>query len=194
LLRQQVDIDKENSELVDVEISTLKTQIKRAKQEQDQMLKMFELQAEQISTYSKKLPASDRTLTAANLAKLGVGGGTTGLLQDDVMSEFSVLTEESNIGPSENVLDLRISDIQFDHQMLKELLGLSADSKENLRTFATFEFYNNQIVHTDLKPGFNPQFDTIFCFKNVVDNFYLKYLEKESIKAEIFVVKESGNS
>jgi hypothetical protein len=37
-----------------------------------------------------------------------------GDVADDAMSEFSVLTTETDISPAENVLDLRISEIQFE--------------------------------------------------------------------------------
>jgi len=32
-------------------------------------------------------------------------------------------------------------------------------------------------------------FDTIICFKNHVDDFYLKYIEENSINVEIFSIK-----
>jgi hypothetical protein len=61
------------------------------------------------------LPRDDKTLTAENLAKLGVSSNIA-KLADDAMTEFSVLTTESDILPSENVLDLRISEVQFDER------------------------------------------------------------------------------
>ncbi len=49
-------------------------------------------------------------LTAENLAKLGVKMNL-GTMDDDAMTEFSILTTESEILPLENVLDLRLSEI-----------------------------------------------------------------------------------
>lgn len=42
--------------------------------------------------------------------------------------------------------------------------------------------------------GYKPQFDTIFSFKNTVDDFYLKYLTTDSILVEIFTIKGGGNN
>ena len=115
-----------------------------------------------------------------------------GNLADDAMTEFSVLTAESEILPLENVLDLRLSEIQFNKKNINEVLGLKDAMPSAIKTFVTFDFFINETKHTDLKHGYEPQFDTIFCFKNTVDDFYLRYLEKEFITAEVFAVKGTG--
>ena len=48
---------------------------------------------------------------------------------DDLQSEFSVVTDESEVTPQENVMDLVVSKAQFDRQRLSQLLG---NTKENL--------------------------------------------------------------
>lgn len=73
------------------------------------------------------------------------------------------------------------------------MLGLSDDLPNSVRTFVTFDFFINETKHTGLKTGYNPQFDHIICFKNKVDNFYIKYLSQEHIQAEVFAVKGSGH-
>lgn len=45
-----------------------------------------------------------------------------------------------------------------------------------MKTFVTFDFFVNETKHTELKEGYDPSFDTIFCFKNRVDDFYIKHL------------------
>jgi len=44
-----------------------------------------------------------------------------------------------------------------------------------------------------MQAGYQPEFETIFSFKNTVDDFYIKYLEKNCIVAEIFTVTTQGN-
>lgn len=61
-----------------------------------------------------------------------------------------------------------------------------------IKTFVTLDFFNHDTRHTDMTTGYEPQFDTIFSFKNAVDDFYLRYLSKESIIAEVFTIKGSG--
>jgi hypothetical protein len=40
-----------------------------------------------------------------------------------LLSEFSVVTDESEVTPQENVMDLVISRAQFDRQRLSQILG-----------------------------------------------------------------------
>jgi hypothetical protein len=57
-----------------------------------------------------------------------------------------------------------------------------------VQTFITVDFFNHDTKHTDLSQGYEANFNTIFSFKNIVDDFYLNYLDKEYIIAEIFMV------
>lgn len=130
-------------------------------------------------------------MTAENLGKLGVGTSINAL-NDDAMSEFSHLTTESDILPQENVLDLRVADVQFDPAQINQVLGMTDALPNAIKTFVTLDFFNHDTRHTDMTTGYEPQFDTIFSFKNAVDDFYLRYLSKESIIAEVFTIKGAG--
>lgn len=55
------------------------------------------------------------------------------------------------------------------------------------------DFFNHDTKYTDVTTGFKPQLDTIFSFKNTVDNFYLSHLKNESILLEVFTVKAGGS-
>ena len=105
------------------------------------------------------------------------------------MSEFSVLTEESDINPGENILDLRIQNMTLDRRTADRLFNLREPMEQAIKTFVTFDFFVNETKNTDLKEGYDPQFDTIFCFKNKVDDFYIKHLIEHSIKAEVYAVR-----
>lgn len=52
------------------------------------------------------MPQGDKYLNQDNLKKLE---DQTKGIDAEVMSEFSVLTEESDINPGENILDLRVA-------------------------------------------------------------------------------------
>lgn len=56
------------------------------------------------------------------------------------------------------------------------------------RTFLSIDFYNHESKHTEHAEGFSPIFNTLFSFKNTVDDFYLKHLEKEHVLIDIFGV------
>ena len=70
LLKQQVDIDKENNDLILIEIKQLKSQIARDKQMRDQYAALQQTRNDQIEEMKKQLPKDQ--LTADNLARLGV--------------------------------------------------------------------------------------------------------------------------
>lgn len=43
------------------------------------------------------------------------------------MSEFSIQSAEGDILPDENVLDLRLSEVQYENKLLNSVLGMSED-------------------------------------------------------------------
>jgi len=102
------------------------------------------------------------------------------------MSEFSILTDESELLAKENRLDLRISTISFDRIPLVQIMGGREVTPSQVRTFCSVDFYNHDSKHSDANEGFEPIYNTLFSFKNVVDDFYLQHLEKEFIVVEVF--------
>ena len=42
--------------------------------------------------------------------------------------------------------------------------------------------------------GIEPVYNTLFSFKNTVDNFYIKFLEKDMILIDVFYIPRSGAS
>jgi len=63
-------------------------------------------------------------LSADNLNKLGVSTNVGAPIDDDALSQFSVATLASDIGPIENVLDLKLSSVEFDRLKINETLGM----------------------------------------------------------------------
>jgi hypothetical protein len=183
-----VDIDKEKGDMISLEIKQLKTQVERDKQMQQKLLGIFNSRSGVITDLKKKLPTGEKYLSAQNLKNLG--GDSLQQMEADAMTEFSVLTTESEILPTENVLDLRISEVQYEKMPINGIFGLQEILPNAIKTFMTFDFFNNETMNTELKTGYDPQFDTIFCFKNTVDDFYLNYLSKNHIIAELFAVMD----
>lgn len=105
------------------------------------------------------------------------------------MTEFSARSDESDIGANDNILDFRLQNIEYGRDVYK-LFGLHDDEyDQNIKTFVTLDFFVNETQNTDVKEGANPDFDTIFCFKNQVDNFYIKFLKDDYILAEVYAVR-----
>ena len=113
---------------------------------------------------------------------------------DDTMSEFSVMSDASDMLPLENILDLKIDEIQFNTIQVNQLLGIDRNVENQVQTFITLEFFNHSIKHTDLTMGYNPKINSVFSFKNPVDDFYVRHLQQSHIFAEVFIVKGTGNN
>lgn len=108
------------------------------------------------------------------------------------MSEFSIITDESEIQAKDNLLDLRISTASFDRVTLVQILGGREIVPSQVQTFISVDFFNHDSKHTDLSEGFEPVYNTLFSFKNTVDDFYLKHLEKDSILVDFFAVPQKA--
>jgi|APSaa5957512535_1039671.scaffolds.fasta_scaffold60214_1 hypothetical protein len=87
-------------------------------------------------------------------------------MNDDALSEFSYLTTESDILPLENVLDLRVSEIEFEKSQINDVLGMREALDNAIKTFVTLDFFNHDTRNTDMITGYNPNFKTLFSFKN----------------------------
>jgi len=97
--------------------------------------------------------------------------------RDDADSEFSYATEEPGLKPEENVLDLAIDNAEFYGDILRQEVDLLDYTSKNFSTFLTIEYFDHDTKVTDVCEGFTPNYATQFSFKNVVDDFYIKYLE-----------------
>lgn len=104
------------------------------------------------------------------------------------MSEFSVYTNESELKERDNILDLRISAANFDRTNLISLLGGREPAPSQLQTFLCVDFYNHDSSKTDLCDGYEPIYNTLFSFKNCVDDFYLRYLQGDALAVDVYLV------
>lgn len=49
------------------------------------------------------------------------------------------------------------------------------------------DFFNHDTKTTDLSTSEAPVFNTLFTFKNTVDDFYLKHLATDTILVDVFL-------
>ena len=64
--------------------------------------------------------------------------------------------------------------------------------QKTLITFATIDFYNHDTETSQIAEGFRPLYNTQFSFKNKVDDFYVQYLQKNSMKIDIYISKNNA--
>ena len=104
------------------------------------------------------------------------------------------MTAESDMLPSENILDLRLGNVEFDQKLINDVLNMKNAMPSAVQTFITLDFFNHATKHTDLSQGYEPEVNTVFSFKNAVDDFYMNFLQKESILCEIYIVKGTADN
>jgi hypothetical protein len=106
---------------------------------------------------------------------------------EELLTEFSMVTDESEMAPQENAMDLIVNAANFDRARLSQILGNKELLPSAVQTFITVDFYNHETRHSDLAEGFEPNYSTQFSFKNNVDDFYIQYLEKNYLLLEVFL-------
>ena len=109
------------------------------------------------------------------------------------MSEVTTRTDDSELGPQDNLLDLRISSATFNRTQVTQLLtaGKQEVDPSTISTFLAVDFYNHDTKNTDMTFGLEPIYNTLFSFRNTVDDFYIKYLERDIILIDIFYIPKS---
>ena len=86
---------------------------------------------------------------------------------------FSVASDLSHLESYENILDLKIDRIKFQTEPINRLLGIVRPATNQVKTLTMIEFYDHQIVNTNLVRGYKPEIQSVFSFKNPVDEQYL---------------------
>ena len=120
LLKLQVDIDKQSSQLLQTELNQVQSQIRANTKRQTELNQMITTRNQRLLTLQK---AGGPGLTKGDLDRFNkevdsIRRDTQKGNQDDAMSEFSIITDESEIQARENLLDLRISTASFDRVAL----------------------------------------------------------------------------
>jgi hypothetical protein len=99
--------------------------------------------------------------------------------EDDVRSEFSAVTNESEIRIDENILDFKIEDAELFQNIIMKTHGISEINSNPNRPFVTLctiDFYNHTTETSQMAEGLRPNYQTQFSFKNRIDDFYVTFL------------------
>lgn len=59
-------------------------------------------------------------------------------------------------------------------------------------TVVTVDFYNHSTETTQMSEGLRANYQTQFSFINKVDNFYVTFLNKNSLKMDVYVSKNNA--
>lgn len=114
LLSATVELDKDQATLHQADITRLQMKIKQAYSESSNLNSKIKTQNNTLIKLQEN--SFPQGLTAAHLDQFNrqVQALKKETADDDNMTEFSVVTDETDIGPIENLLDLRISTAHLD--------------------------------------------------------------------------------
>ena len=144
-----------------------------------------------INEVTKTLTVGGASTTAFKAPETSINAA---LDQMEVHSEFSAVTNESDVKHDENVLDFVIQDAEYYYDAFKSVLDereLTLHSK-TLVTFVTMDFYNHDTETSQLAEGYKPLYNTQFSFKNRVDDFYVQYLQRNTLKMDVYISKNNA--
>jgi hypothetical protein len=112
----------------------------------------------------------------------------------DTQSEFSVMTNESELKTNENILDFVIEGGEFYFEQFRQVLDERelAVHQKTLITFVSADFYNHDTETSQVAEGYRPVYKTQFSFKNKVDDFYVQYVQRQSLKLDVFISKSNA--
>ena len=71
-------------------------------------------------------------------------------------------------------------------------MGITAEeARRQLITLVTVDFYNHSTETTQMSEGVRANYQTQFSFVNKVDSFYVTFLQKNSLKLDVYVSDNS---
>lgn len=86
----------------------------------------------------------------------------------------------------QNYLDFFVGEANLDEQAIRKLVP-NAENMKNPLSFLTIDFYNHDTVHTGISEGLKTNYDFQVSFRVQVDEFFIMFLETESLIMELYV-------
>ena len=116
------------------------------------------------------------------------------LVDVDAMTEFSTKTNESTIDQNENILDFKVEDAEYYLEAFNQVPGMKAEEldQRSLITVVTLDFYNHSTETTQMAEGIRPNYQSQFSFVNTIDNFYVTFLQKNSMKMDVYLSRNDA--
>ncbi|CDW85652.1 protein fantom [Stylonychia lemnae] len=191
LFKLQKDIQKDNQIYFEQERDRLIFMLTSTQAKSEELARKADEKRDQIEQVQKKMG-----LTQSRSPSPIKGADTFKNKTDqyETQSEFSVMTNESEIKNTENILDFVVQDAEYNYEAFRQVL----DDKEmmllqkTLITFVTVDFYNHDTETSQIAEGYRPIYNTQFSFKNKIDDFYVQFLQKNIIKVDVYISKNNA--
>lgn len=178
MLKLQSNLEEERLSLIREESEQLKVQCKAYKTKIDDLAIQLDQRQKENAELRKALSRKGYAVKDLKLDKTM-----------ESVSDFSDMTEETTLGHQENVLDVAVDRAEFYSNSLVQLLGNHKVKEDSFNTFITISFYDHDTQATDICTGFAPSYVTQFAFRNKFDDFYIEYLDTNTLRIEVYLSK-----
>ena len=187
LLKLQYDIERENKEYYKTEADELNTRIKELTMRLEESRKIADQRFDEINEL-KSITSKIRSQYKSGYDPKDEKE-TKDYPRIDADTDFSLVTGETDLKPDENMLDLALDKAEYYSHSLNQVVESDVISDKGFLSFATVEFYDHDCKATVLTNGLEPEYLTLFSFKNKIDDYYIQYLQTNRIKVEVFLSK-----
>lgn len=184
LLTLKNEMDKERLALQDNESQQLRISLKAAQQRTEELARVADFRANRVVQLEKNHRLNvydDANRVVASRSQFTIG---------ELMGYSDEFSEaDTEVGAGENVLDLWLGQAEYYELPIRQALG-----NGGVLSFLTVDFFNTETQGTGLNEGLNPQYNVQVSFKVKVDDFFLQYLEKDSLCIEAHASRGQNHS
>jgi len=87
-------------------------------------------------------------------------------------------------------MDFNINELNFNRSAITQLCGGKDIIPSEFQSFLAIDFFNHESLVTEAVDGYETDYKHYrFNFKNNVDDFYLRFIEKDFIMVDVFMIE-----
>ena len=176
LLTLREQMEKEKVALVQTEADHAKVENQALKQRVEELSRLADYRATRIGQLEPR----------GRVSVFDESASRTGTLRPAIDSDF-ISDDASELAPGENALELIIVSAELYETALSQLLGGLTRIEPGILTLVTVDFYNHETQSTGLSDGLKPVYNLLIAFRVVMDEFFVRYMEKEAISFEAHI-------
>lgn len=184
LLRVKNDQEKDSLELHNATIEQLRIQLKAANQRAEELARLADFRANRVIQLER-----NQRLNTYDDANRIIGSKSELRVGDWEAAACEFVEGGTEVGTDENILDLWLGEGEYYEIALQQALRDHLAETGEYVTFIGVDFYDHETQTTSLCEGLRPYFNIHISFKIKVNDFFIKYLEKDYITLQIHASK-----
>jgi Ca2+-binding EF-hand superfamily protein len=184
LLKVKNDQEKETAELHNATVEQLRIQLKAANQRAEELARLADFRANRVIQLER-----NQRLNTYDDANRIIGSKTELRVGDWEAAAGEFVEGDTEVGTDENVLDIWLGEGEYYEIALQQALRDHLAETGEYVTFIGVDFFDHETQTTSLCEGLRPYFNLHISYKVKVNDFFIKYLEKDFITLEVHASK-----